>query len=296
MGGVLGARLQHAGHTVMFVTRGASLGVLRTAGLALTTDEGTLTTRPLSAFEDAAEIGPCELVVVTVKSWQVAALAPQLRPLIAEATVVVPVQNGVDAADQLASALGDAAVVGGICHVIASREAPGRVTMKGTTLQLILGERAGGESARLERLADLLRAASITTLVRPDIDVALWSKLLFVEPCGSVGAVTRASLDVIRVLPETRALLTQAMKEVQAVAASAGVRVPDDAVTQAMARIDAMPTGATTSMHRDIVEGRPSELEEQTGAVVRRGRVAGVPCPIHEVLWASLLPQAHLAR
>ena len=155
--------------------------------------------------------------------------------------------------------------------------------MKGPTLQLTLGERAGGASARLDRLAEILRGAAITTVVRSDIAVARWSKLLFVEPFGSVGAVTRA-------------LLVQAMKEVQAVAVGSGVPITDDGVTEALARIDAMPAGATTSMHRDQLEGRPSELEEQTGAVVRRGRSAGVPCPVHELLWASLLPQARLAR
>ena len=296
VGGVIGARLHHAGHSVAFLTRGDSLEVLRADGLTLRTDDGTLATGPLAAFEDAAAIGPCELVIVTVKTWQVAALAPRLLPLVTQDTIVVPVQNGVEAADQLASALGDAAVVGGICHVIASREAPGRVTMKGPTLQLTLGERAGGASARLDRLAEILRGAAITTVVRSDIAVALWSKLLFVEPFGSVGAVTRASIDVVRALPETRALLVQAMKEVQAVAVGSGVPITDDGVTEALARIDAMPAGATTSMHRDLLEGRPSELEEQTGAVVRRGRSAGVACPVHEVLWASLLPQARLAR
>jgi len=187
---------------------------------------------------------------------------------------------------RVAIAIVSAGAVGGVIRARlhhAAREAPGRVTMKGPTLQLTLGERAGGASARLDRLAEILRGAAITTVVRSDIAVARWSKLLFVEPFGSVGAVTRA-------------LLVQAMKEVQAVAVGSGVPITDDGVTEALARIDAMPAGATTSMHRDQLEGRPSELEEQTGAVVRRGRSAGVPCPVHELLWASLLPQARLAR
>ncbi len=128
----------------------------------------------------------------------------------------------------IAIAIVRAGAVGGVIGARlhhAAREAPGRVTMKGPTLQLTLGERAGGASARLDRLAEILRGAAITNVVRSDIAVALWSKLLFVEPFGSVGAVTRASIDVVRALPETRALLVQAMKELQAVAVGTSTRI-----------------------------------------------------------------------
>lgn len=296
VGCVLGAVLQRAGHEVVFLTRGTSLDVLRSTGLVVTRDDDVLSTGPLAAVESAAKLGPCELVIVTVKTWQVEEIAPLLSPLVTKDTVVLPVQNGVEAAGQLAMALGDEAVVGGICHVVAARESPGRVRVSGPTLQLILGERSGGASARLEHLAEALRAAGITTTVRPDIDVVSWSKLLFVEPFGSIGAVTRAPVDVVRKLPETRALLVAAMKEVQAVARGAAVMLPDDVVTQSLARIDGLPVGATASMHRDLVAGRRSELHEQTGAVVRRGRATGVACPVHDVLWACLLPQSQQAR
>jgi 2-dehydropantoate 2-reductase len=289
---VLGALLARAGHSVAFVARGASLEVLRSDGLVVSTDTGPIATGPLAAFEEPAEVGPCELVLVTVKTWLVAPLAPTLRPLLARDALVVPLQNGVEAADHLARALGDEAVVGGLCHVIATRQAPGRMKVGGAAFQITLGERSGGTSERLDRLAEVLRAAGLTATVRSDIDVALWSKLLFVEPLGSVGAVTRSSVDVVRALPETRALLLQAMREVQAVALGAGVPVTDAVVTDAMARIDGLPVGATASMHRDLIEGRASELDEQTGVVVRRGRDTGVPCPVHDVLWASLLPLA----
>jgi 2-dehydropantoate 2-reductase len=132
----------------------------------------------------------------------------------------------------------------------------------------------------------------ITTTVSPDIQVALWSKLLFVEPFGSVGAVTRSPADVVRSTPETRSMLEQAMREVLAVALARGVGVPDEAVGQSLARVDALPPGATASMHRDLVAGHPSELNEQTGAVVRLGRQAGVSRPVHDFLLASLLPGA----
>jgi len=296
VGGLLGGLLVRAGDAVSFLAHGESLAILRSRGIDVVTATDTFSTGPLPASPSASELGVCDLVLVAVKSWQVEALAPSLAPLLGEGTLVVPVQNGVEAADQLASALGEEAVIGGLCHVLATREAPGRVRTMGPAPSLTLGERAGGSSERLERLAMALRGAGITVTLSENIHVALWSKLLFVEPLGSVGAVTRSPADVVRSIPETRAMLEQAMREVQVVAVGRGVPVPDDAVAQSLARVDTLPAGATASMHRDLVEGRPSELHEQTGAVVRLGRQAGVPRPVHDFLLASLLPQDRRSR
>jgi 2-dehydropantoate 2-reductase len=296
LGGLLGGMLARAGHAVSFVARGASLAALRSAGISVSTPDTTFATGPLAASADPADLGPCELVLVTVKSWQVEALAPSLAPLVAAGTLVVPVQNGVEAPDQLARALGAGPVVGGVCHVLAMRDAPGRVRHIGPAPMLTMGEREGGASARLDAVATVLRSAGITAVISDDIRATLWKKLLFVEPFGSVGAVTDSPAEVVRAIPETRAMLGQAMKEVQAVAAGQGVRLAEDTAAQSLARFDTMPVGATTSMHRDLVEGRPSELHEQTGAVVRLGKQAGVARPVHDFLLASLLPREERAR
>jgi 2-dehydropantoate 2-reductase len=296
VGGLLGGLLARAGHAVSFVAHGESLAALRSHGIDVITASDGFSTGPLPASPSPSGLGVSDLVVVAVKSWQVEALAPSLAALLGAGTMVVPVQNGVEAADQLASALGQEAVVGGLCHVLATREAPGRVRTLGPPLSLTLGERAGDTSDRLDRLAKVLREAGITVTLSTSMYVALWTKLLFVEPFGSVGAVTRSSADVVRSIPETRTMLEQAMREVQAVAVGRGVPVSDDAITQSLARVDTLPVGATASMHRDLVEGRPSELHEQTGAVVRLGRQAGVPRPVHDFLLASLLPQDRRSR
>ncbi len=86
------------------------------------------------------------------------------------------------------------------------------------------------------------------------------------------------------------------MREVENVAGNVGIRLRSDAVERAIKRIDVLPVGATASMHRDLIAGRPSELCEQTGAVVRIGKRSGAKLPVHEFLWAALLPQERQAR
>lgn len=304
VGGLAGGLLARAGHAVSFVAHGATLDALRSAGLTIELPGETLVTGPVQASADPADLGRQAMVIVAVKAWQVEPLAPSLAPLVGEDTLVVPVQNGVEAALHLGKALGERAVVGGLCHVLATRSGPARLRTVGPPIHFTVGERGGdsaravdatrpaeSEGTRLARLAADLRAAGMGVTVSSDIESALFAKLLFVEPFGSVGAVSRSPVEVVREFPETRALLVAAMLEVRAVAERRGVHMPSSVVETSLARIDSLPEGATASMHKDLAEGRASELNEQTGAVVRLAREGGVPSPVHDFLWASLLPQ-----
>jgi 2-dehydropantoate 2-reductase len=295
VGGVFGGLLARSGQEVSFLARGRTLEAVRDRGLRVSLASETFEVRPAAAG-DAAAIGPVDAVLVAVKSWQVREVAPSLGPLLGAGTVVVPLQNGVTAAEELAAALGDGPVAGGLCWVLAWQEAPGAVRSTGAPLRVLLGERAGGPAPRLEPLAAALRAAGIDAAVTPDVQGALWEKFMFIDPLGSVGAVTRAAVGVVRSLPETRALLAAAVAEVERLARARGVDLPADAVARTLARVDALPPDGTASMQRDVLAGRRSELDEQTGAVVALAEAAGVPVPVHRVLLAALLPQERLAR
>jgi 2-dehydropantoate 2-reductase len=297
-GGLLGALLARSGAEVAFVARGEQLRALQDRGLRVTSPLGSFHTGPLQASEDPAQLGKADLVLVAVKTWQVCAVAPRLKPLLREGTLVVPVQNGVEASDELAEALGEGPVLGAALHVLSRIEAPGAVLHEGGTPRLTLGARRSSQVGRdrLIALCEAFRRAGVDAQVADDIDAVLWEKLLFVEPLGSVGAVARAEVGALRGIPETRALLVAAMAEIAAVARGRKAGIAPDAVEDALARIDKLPAAARTSMSRDIAEGRPSELQEQTGAVVRVGKLCRVPTPVHEFLLAALLPQEKRAR
>jgi 2-dehydropantoate 2-reductase len=128
------------------------------------------------------------------------------------------------------------------------------------------------------------------------VERAVWEKFLLVEPWGAVAAAARAPLGALRGLPEARALWVKAIEEVAALAAARGVALPQDAVEKTVERLDGLTPGATASMQRDIGAGRPSELEDQVGAVVRLGRAAGIATPVHDALYAVLMPQEAAAR
>jgi 2-dehydropantoate 2-reductase len=294
VGGIVAGLLARAGVDVALLARGAQLEVIRARGLSVESPLGSFTVRIPAVSDNAAALGPADAVLVSVKSWQVAGIAPSLAPLLARAGVAVPLQNGVEAAPRLAGGLGDERVAGGIIHVLAWIDSPGSVKHVGMVPRITMGERgpqAGKPSPRLEALAAALRHAGMEAAVAADVEAATWEKFLLIEPWGTVSAAARAPIGVVRRVPEARALLAAAMEEVAALARARGVALPHDAVAKVLRIVDGVPAEATASMQRDIGAGRPSELDDQPGTVVRLAREAGVPVPVHSALYAALLPQ-----
>jgi 2-dehydropantoate 2-reductase len=294
-GGYFGARLARAGDDVVFIARGENLRAIREHGLIVETPQGEFCVRS-EATDDPATVGPVDAVLIGVKTWQVVEAARALRPLLGADTFAVPLQNGVEAASQLASVLGAERVLGGLCGTLSWVAGPGRIRSIGRVNFVKLGEEDDRASDRAERLRAAFERAGVDVEIPVDFRRALWAKFLFVVSLGGVGAVTRVPVGVVRTLPETRRMLTQAMEEILAVARARGIALPDSAIAETLAFVDTLSPDGTTSLQRDIAEGKPSELEAWNGAVVRLGREAGVPTPLHAFLYESLLPQERRAR
>lgn len=297
VGGYFGGRLAQAGHPVVFVARGAHLDAIRRDGLRVESLAGDFVVRPAEATDRTESVGQVDAVLVCVKSWQLPEAVVALRPLLGPQSFVVPLLNSVEAADQLASGVGGERVLGGLCRLVSYVAGPGRIRHAGLQPSIEFGERDRTSSKRTAALhAAFASAAGLEAAVSGDIDAAVWEKFLFIAPFGGVGAVTRAAAGQFRQVPETRAMLKAAMEEVALLARARGVRLRADALERTLRFTDALPEDATASMQRDILEGRPSELEAQTGAVVRLGRAAGLPVPVNECIYRSLLPAELRAR
>ncbi|ABQ88760.1 2-dehydropantoate 2-reductase [Roseiflexus sp. RS-1] len=296
VGGYFGGRLAQAGADVIFIARGDNLAALREQGLRIESIIGDAHVAPVQATDDPAQAGPVDMVLVATKTWQLDEAIDLMRPLIGPETGVVPLLNGVEASDRLAAALGESHALNGICYIFVARVAPGVVRHSGIHPLIIFGERDNRRTARVEALRDWLERAGVRVTIPPDIDAEVWRKFVFGATTSGLGAVTRAPMGLLRELPETRPLFIQGMREIVAVAQACGVALGEEAVTAALAQLDALPYETTASMQRDIMAGRPSELEAQNGAVARLGAAAGVPTPLHAFIYATLLPQERMAR
>lgn len=290
VGGYFGGLLAHAGHDVTFIARGPTLEALRARGLEVKSVNGDFTIWPAQVTADPAQVGPVEYLVVAVKHYHLPHAAPAMAPLVGPETTVVPLLNGVDAPEVLTAALDPEPVVGGLCSLVSLVEAPGVVRQESKLRRVVVGELDRSKSERVERLVQAWAECGAEAIHAEDIRSAMWSKLVFIASFGGVGSLARCNMGQLLGSPGTRTVFFEAMKEVDAVARARGVALPPDVVDMAMAMAEGFEPTATSSMQRDVADGKLFELEAFSGTVVRQGQLAGVSTPIHSVIYALLHP------
>lgn len=296
VGGYFGGRLAQAGEDVWFIARGENLRALQTNGLRVDSPKGNFHLENVQATDQVKYIDHADLILMCVKAWQVPEAALAIQPLVAADTFVVPLENGVEAVDQLAKVLGKEHVLGGLCRIASQLSAPGYVHHMAIEPYIAFAELDGQPSQRSEQLKDAFIRVGVWAEIPSNINVAIWSKFLFIASVSGVGSVSRVPIGAFRNLPGTRHMLRSVMQEVYTIAQAQGISLPADIVEKTMAFIDTMPETTTASMQRDIAEGRPSELEAQNGAIVRLGEKYNLPTPTNSFIYASLLPQELRAR
>jgi 2-dehydropantoate 2-reductase len=292
VGGYFGGRLAQAGEDVVFIARGEHLRAITSEGLRVDSINGDFRIDPAKATDDPATVGEVDYILVAVKSWQLPDAIESMRPMVGEKTSIVPLQNGVEAPDQLIRVFGtEQRVLGGLCSVISMLSGPGHIRHVGADPTITFGELDLRRSERGERLRDAFsRTEGVQAKIPEDIHVAMWNKFILIAPWSGVGALTRAPIGVTRSLPETRGLLEHAMEEIYSLARARKVAMERESINRAMAFLDNLPYEGTASMQRDILAGRPSELDAQNGTVVRLGKEAGVATPVNGMIYSSLLP------
>ena len=288
VGGYFGGRLAQAGEDVTFIARGEHLRAIKANGLKVDSPQGDFVIHPAKATGDVNEVGTTDLVILGVKAWQVPEAARAIKPIAGSKTTVVPMQNGVDAVAQLVAELGADNVIGGLCRIVSFVVDPGHIRHAGFAPTIIIGELDNRHSERIAKIEEVFRHAGLDTTIAADIQVALWTKFLFIASFSGVGALANAPAGVVRSDPKWRALILSAMEEIYALAHARGVKLPPDSVEKVMAAVDGLPEDATSSMQRDIAAGKPSELESQNGAVVRMARESGVAVATHTLIYQTL--------
>jgi len=296
IGGLFAGMLAKAGYDVTFISRGETLAALQQRGLQVESTLGNFTLPKVNATGNPSEAGHMDVIFVTVKTWQVPEAARQVCPMVGPQTVVVPLENGVDAYDQLAETLGAEHVVGGLCHVIAFVAGPGKIKHVGMEPSVTIGEWDNTRSSRVSKLAECLTAAGLKVRLPESFQVALWEKFMYLASLGGVGAVTRCPAGTMRTVPETRSMFERAMREIVALASAYEIMIPDRAISEASKLLDSLPAEGTSSLQRDITAGRPSELSALSGAVVRLSKAKGLSSPVHDFIYSALLPGELRAR
>lgn len=281
VGGLIGARLAHAGCDVSFIARGAHLAAMREHGLRLESQVGNVHLPKPRVTDDPATIGPVDIVIFSVKLWDTEAAARAILPLIGPETGVISLQNGVVKDDILRPIVGAKALMGGVAYMGTAIARPGVIQHTGTVQRVVFGEYDGRRTKRAEALLEWCRKAGLDAAISDDIRRTLWEKFAFLVGMAAVTATIRLPIGPIRSHPLTREFYLDAMREAAAVGRAHGVKLPADFAEERMAFVDTLPPTMTASLQLDLERGNPLEVEWLSGAVVKLGAAVGVPTPIH---------------
>ena len=290
-GGYFGGMLARAGNDVALVARGAHLEAIRARGLRVVRDDEEFTVN-CATTDDPSTVGPVELALLTVKTYQNDAAIPAMTPLIGPDTAILCLQNGVDSYRAPANHLGQDRVLPGAAYIEAGMPVPGTVRQAGGVVRIVFGEADGSQSDRGPQIQETLAAAGIPAEFTTDVHTALWSKFLFIATMAGVTSLARQTLAKLMPRPEWREVVLSCLREIEAVARASRIDLPPYIYKETVSYIDGNLADLQASMHSDVMAGRPLELEALNGAVVRAGRASGTPTPINGLIYAMLKPLA----
>src|SRR4051812_2932397 len=289
VGGLLAAVLRRAGIDVSVLVTERHLTAIRRNGLALIAPSGRFSVE-IQAELDPRAIGACDVVIVTPKMWAVEALAPTLPPLLKENTAVIPLQNGIDAPELLAKALGWEHVVYGSASMNAAIDEPGVIRQRNPNSAITVAEANGVQSARLLEVKEVFGAAGVSVDVGTDGPALLWDKFIGLVSNSSLCALLRSPMGVVQKEDETWALYSAVFNEAVAVGRASGISIPADKAEARLARARTGPPMVMPSMAVDLIAGNRLELPWLGGRVREIGRAHGIPTPASDFIWAALKP------
>jgi 2-dehydropantoate 2-reductase len=294
LGGYFGGLLAQSGADVTFVARGSHLQALQERGLTVRSVNGDFTI-PVQACADLHGLPPAGFVLFCVKTYDAAAAAALLQPVVDTKTIILTLQNGVDIAAELHATFGRGTVLAGVTRIGSTLVAPGVIEQPTTDRLIEFGSLAGQGQEHVDRVRTLCTAADIPTLVSPNIQCSLWEKLVFIAPFSGLSTLTRLTPAQLLGHEPTRALYHAVMQETAAVAQAAAGVAPE-IVERTMHYLDTAGDPGDSSMAVDFQRQRRIEVDAINGAVVRHGQRLRVPTPLNQMMYNALVVMDHYNR
>ena len=294
VGGYFGGLLSLAGHEVSFIARGAHLEAIRQRGLVLRYIQGDKQSEEIvkaPATDNPAEIGPVDYVLFGVKAYETVQAGQQLQPLIGENTAIITIQNGLDSPQQLATLYGKDKIMTGAARIEITLGEPGVVIKYGPprgACALSLAEMSGERTERLEKLVEAFQSVEIATNLSTDPLRLLWTKYLVLAPTAGLLTVARAHGGEVYNHEPTKELYPKLIEEAAKVASAEGIEFEAEALEKSKHPLFPADTAFKSSLQRDFEKGKPTEVEELIGAMVRRGKQYGIATPHFDTIYALL--------
>lgn len=296
IGGYFGGKLAQSGFDVTMLARGEHLEMIKKNGIEVESINGNFKVKPNLATDKLTEVPTPDLVILGVKSWQIQEVAKQIKPILSAETMVLPLQNGANNVEKLQEVLNKKNILAGLCHLVSFVEKPGKIKHISFDPHITFGEIDNSNSERIKQLKSIFDKAEISNFNPKNIQLEIWKKFLFIATISGIGGLTRASIDKIRKSEYLYDLLQKTAQEIKLVANAKGILLTAEHLKNAFEIIDNQPPGTTASTQRDIMAGRPSELENFNGFIVKEAEKLKIATPVNKMIYECLLPMEREAR
>jgi len=288
VGAYFGGKMAKAGFDITFLARGAHLKAIRENGLTVRSILVDFHLDPVKATDTIKEIGECDLIILAVKAWQIKEIAEELKSIVGENSIILPLQNGVVAVEELKAFFHEKNIISGLCQIFSKIESPGVVNHFGVIPKITFGELDNSTTIRIQKIKQIFDTSGINSEISADIQAALWKKFIPICVSGLL-AVSKTTYGELREIKETRQMMVDLLNEIYRLSQKIGIQIETDFVDKAVAFIDTFPYETTSSLTRDVLEEKPSEIEYQNGTVVRLAQKYGVDVPVNRFVYNCIL-------
>ncbi|MCB7481644.1 ketopantoate reductase family protein [Christiangramia sediminis] len=296
VGGYFGGKLANAGLNVSMIARGEHLKQIQKYGLEVESINGNFKVKPKVATSDISKVPKPDLIILGIKSWQIPMIASELKPILKKNTIVLPLQNGADNYEKLIEVLPKENVLAGLCFVVSFIEKPGKIKHAAYEPKIVFGESDNSRSDRVMKIHETLDEAGIENDIPENIQLEIWKKFLFICTVSGIGGLTRVPVDKIRENKFLYEMMRNSAREIIEVGKARGIPLNEKHLEMVFEIINSQPKGTTASTQRDIMNGKPSELENFNGFIVKEGKKLGIETPVNRYIYECLKPMEEAAR
>ena len=289
VGGYFGGKMAKAGFDVTFLARGEHLKLMKANGLTVKSILGDFNVNPVKATNRIHDIGESDLIILAVKAWQIKEIASELKSIVGNNSMILPLQNGVLAVDELKEHFNEKNIISGLCQIFSKIESPGVVNHFGVIPKITFGELDNSTTIRIQKIKQIFDTSGINSEISADIKAALWKKFIPICVSGLL-AVSQTTYGELREIKETRQMMIDLLNENYRLSQKIGIQIEVDFVEKAVAFIDTFPYETTSSLTRDVWEGKPSEIDYQNGTVVKLAQKYAVDVPVNRFIYNCILP------
>jgi 2-dehydropantoate 2-reductase len=273
---------------IIFIARGETQKTIAQNGLKIISDTNEVIVFPNLVSNNPEEIGELDYLICATKTYDIESSFASIKNCITPDTVILPLYNGVDATERIQTLFPETTVLQGCVYIVSMIESPGIIKKIGHYEKLFFGSKTASIS-KLNQLQSIFEKAAIESYLVENIEETVWEKFIFISALASATSYLNQNIGAILNNSTNKAIYISLLNEIASVAAAKGLAMPNNSIAQTIVKLEKSPQDATSSMHRDLLAGRNTEVVSLTEYVVNEGKKYGVATPTYQMILEKLL-------